>query len=131
MMDPFPLDFIPDNPFDDDFVCSMFGRKDSILGSPVKGCPCHPCPVEDRMLILCLDSDEVGEVEVERGNGGGEGREVEREGSLSMGGRSQTAALAALEWLRKDGASNKFHNFLLFLLPSTFLLLPVLTDVAD
>lgn len=75
MMDFFALDFfaldsITDNPFDDDLVCSMSGRKKSILGTLVKGCPCHPCPVDERMLILCLDSDEVGEVEVEReGNG--------------------------------------------------------------
>lgn len=103
MMDPFPLDslaldFIADNPFGD--VCSMSGRKESILGTPVKGCLCHPCPVEERMLILCLDSDEVGEVEVGREGVRERGREKGRrwrgrEGSLSMDGRSQAAALLA------------------------------------
>lgn len=125
MMDPFASEFITDNPFDDDLVSSMSGRRESILETPVKGCLCHPCPVI--MSILCLYSDEFGEV------GREEEEEVEeREGSQSMDGRSQ-ASLPSFKWLRRDGASNEFHNFSFLLLPSTstFLLLPVLTDVAD
>ena len=118
-MGPFALDFITDNPLDDDLVCSMSGRKESILGSPVKGCLCHPCPVEERMLILCLDSDEVGEVEVEverEGKGGRERRERRwggGEGGVTVDGRAESGSSTCwLEVASKDGASNKFHKLL-------------------